>query len=142
MFGTSQPAFPTPTVTLDPGVHNDTVLPTFTVYCRTNEEGTPQLNNKINPQITDEEWVDIPNRVYQVIVNPDPNLTVGKLFALYAREAINMDAWTKRHDTARDEAQRAIAAIGDRLIQESNDRGWCSEFDEIIDDVNLSLIHI
>lgn len=34
---------------------------------------------------------------------------------------------------------RAIAMIGDRLIQESNDRNWCSEFDEIIDDVNSAL---
>lgn len=139
MFGTSQPAFPTPTVTLDPGVHNDTRTPDFTVYTRKTETGNYQLNNKINPQVTDEEWVDIPGRVYANLTDSDSNMTVGKLVALYSREAINMDAWTKRHDTARDEAQRAIAAIGDRLIQESNDRGWCSEFDEIIDDVNSNL---
>lgn len=127
------PAFePTP-------IANDAVLPKFTVYCRTNEHGTPQLNNRINPQITDEEWVDIPNRVYQVIVNSDPDLTVGKLFALYASEANHTDAWLKKYDQARDEARRAIDMIGERLIQESNDRNWCSEFDEIIDDVNGSL---
>lgn len=127
------PAFePTP-------IANDAVLPKFTVYCRTNEHGTAQLNNRINPQITDEEWVDIPNRVYQVIVNSDPDLTVGKLFALYASEANHVDAWVKRYDTARDEAQRAIAMIGDRLIQESNARSWCSEFDELIDDANGNL---
>lgn len=127
------PAFePTP-------IANDAVLPKFTVYCRTNEHGTAQLNNRINPQITDEEWVDIPNRVYQVIVNSDPDLTVGKLFALYASEANHVDAWVKKYDQARQQAQHAIALIGERLITESNARSWCSEFDEIIDDANGTL---
>lgn len=118
---------------------NDALCPTFTVYTRTTETGATQLNNRINPQIADEEWVDIPNRVYQVILNPESNLTIGKLVAHYAHEANHVDAWVKRYDTARDEAQRAIAMIGERLIQESNDRNWCSEFDEIIDDVNGNL---
>lgn len=118
---------------------NDALCPTFTVYTRTTETGATQLNNRINPQITDEEWVDIPNRVYQVILNPESNLTIGKLVAHYAQEARFSDAWRDKYDQARDEAQRAISAIGERLITESNDRNWCSEFDEIIDDVNGNL---
>lgn len=132
MFGTN----PMPAVA---GVHNDTLIPDFTVYTRKTEDGTTQLNNKINPQITDEEWVDIPNRVYVTLLNPESDLTVGKLAASYAREALHADAWVKRYDTYREEAQRAIAMIGERLIQESNDRNWCSEFDGIIDDVNSAL---
>ena len=143
MFGTSQPtpAFPqiTPTVTLDPGVHNDTLIPDFTVYTRKTETGGAQLNNKINPQITDEEWVDIPNRVCVTLTSTELNLTVGKLAAHYAHEANHADAWMKKYDQARDEAQRAIAMIGERLIQESNDRSWCSEFDELIDSANSNL---
>lgn len=139
MFGTSQPAFPTPTVTLDPGVHNDTRIPNFTVYTRKTETGTPQLNNKINPQITDEEWVDIPNRVLVNLTDPDATVTIGKLAALYASEANHTDAWVKKYDDIRTDAMRAIAMIGERLITESNDRNWCSEFDEIIDDVNGAL---
>lgn len=130
--------FATKTVIPTP-IANDAVLPKFTVYCRTNEHGTAQLNNRINPQITDEEWVDIPNRVYQVIVNSDPDLTVGKLFALYASEANHTDAWIKKYDQARLEARGAIEMIGERLIQESNDRGWCSEFDDLIDQANSDL---
>lgn len=127
------PAFePTP-------IANDTLTPDFTVYTRKTETGGAQLNNKINPQITDEEWVDIPNRVYVSLTSTDSAQTVGKLAAHYAHEANHADAWMKKYDQARDEARRAIDMIGERLIQESNDRNWCSEFDEIIDDVNGSL---
>ena len=131
-FATKAVVEPTP-------IANDTLTPDFTVYTRKTETGGAQLNNKINPQITDEEWVDIPNRVYVTLTSADPNLTVGKLAALYASEANHADAWVKRCDQARDEAQRAIAMIGERLIQESNTRSWCSEFDELIDDANGNL---
>jgi hypothetical protein len=38
-----------------------------------------------------------------------------------------------------DEAVAFSEVIGQRLIQESDDRGWCSEFDDIINEVNESL---
>lgn len=38
-----------------------------------------------------------------------------------------------------DNAHRCMDIIGDRLISESNDRDWCSEFDRIIDEVNGQL---
>lgn len=120
-------------------IANDALVPDFTVYTRKTETGATQLNNKVNPQITDEEWVDIPNRVYVTLTSTDPNLTVGKLAALYASEANHTDAWVKKYDQARDEARRAIDMIGERLIQESNDRGWCSEFDDLIDQANSNL---
>lgn len=120
-------------------IANDTLIPNFTVYTRKTETGTTQLNNKINPQITDEEWVDIPNRVMVNLTDPDANVTVGKLAALYASEAIHTDGWARRYDEAREDARRAIYTIGDRLITESEQRSWCSEFDEIIDEVNAAL---
>lgn len=122
-------------------IANDATIPDFTVYCRKTETGTTQLNNKINPQITDEEWVDIPNRVYVSLTSTDSAQTVGKLAALYAHEANHVDAWVKRYEESRHDAMRAIAMIGERLITESNDRNWCGEFDEIIDDVNGALPH-
>lgn len=130
--------FATKTVVPTP-IANDTLVPDFTVYTRATETGARQINNKVNPQITDEEWVDIPNRVYVALTSSDPNLTVGKLAALYASEANHTDAWVKKYDQARDEARRAIDMIGERLIQESNDRGWCSEFDDLIDQANSNL---
>ena len=120
-------------------IANDALVPDFTVYLRKTETGSTQLNNKVNPQMTDEEWVDIPNRAYNVLLNPDSDLTVGKLTAHYALEAINTEEWVKKYDDIRTDAIRAINMIGERLITESNDRNWCGEFDEIIDDVNNAL---
>lgn len=34
---------------------------------------------------------------------------------------------------------KAMAIIGERLIQEAEERGWCSEFDDIIEEVNQEL---
>lgn len=130
--------FATKTVTPTP-IANDALLPDFTVYTRITETGDKQLNNKVNPQMTDEEWVTIPNRVYVNLTRTDSTQTVGKLAALYASEAINMEGWVKKYEDARSDAIRAIAMIGERLITESNDRNWCGEFDEIIDDVNGAL---
>ena len=132
--------FATKTIVPTP-IANDALIPNFTVYTRKTETGDTQLNNKINPQIIDEEWVDIPNRVYTTLTDSDSTLTVGKLAALYAHEANHVDAWVKRYEENRYEAMRAIAMIGERLITESNDRNWCGEFDEIIDDVNGALPH-
>ena len=120
-------------------IANDAMIPDFTVYTRKTETGAIQLNNKINPQIVDEEWVDIPNRVLVNLTDPNATVTVGKLAALYASEANHADAWVKKYDDVRNDAVRAIAMIGERLITESNDRNWCGEFDGIIDDVNSAL---
>ena len=120
-------------------IANDAILPDFTVYCRKTETGATQLNNKVNPQIVDEEWVDIPNRVYVNLTSTESAQTVGKLAALYAHEANHVEAWVKRYDETREDAIRAIRRIGNRLIEEAEGRSWCSEFDQIIDDVNSDL---
>ncbi len=40
---------------------------------------------------------------------------------------------------ARERHDSDIARIGERLIEEAESRGWCSEFDEIVDELNGSL---
>lgn len=42
-------------------------------------------------------------------------------------------------ERVRNEARSAIDTIGQRLIDESNERGWCEQFDRIIIDVNAEL---
>ena len=34
---------------------------------------------------------------------------------------------------------RTIDIIGDRLIQEANDRDWCSDYDRVVDEINRSI---
>ena len=42
-------------------------------------------------------------------------------------------------DASRTNHAEDIALIGERLIEESDERNWCEEFDEIIDDINVRL---
>lgn len=37
------------------------------------------------------------------------------------------------------QAHRAIEIIGENLINEANSRGWCDEYDRIVDEINASL---
>jgi len=41
--------------------------------------------------------------------------------------------------SARANHERDIELIGQTLLDEANSRGWCSEFDTIVDDLNASL---
>jgi hypothetical protein len=131
------PAFePTP-------VTNDTLIGDYSSYLRWNaEENTYQMSSKIDPRTEGEGvWKNIPSSVYDAI-HPEgggKTLTVGQLInRLSQQEQMHADEVTA-HNKSRNEAQRAIALIGERLIQESNDRSWCSEFDELIDNANEKL---
>jgi hypothetical protein len=42
-------------------------------------------------------------------------------------------------DAAEERHREDIAAIGSRLIDEATERGWCSQYDEVVDDLNRSL---
>lgn len=140
MFGTSQP---TPTVTLDPGVHNDTVMPDLSVYFRSNPEtDKSEYNTKIDPSTPgDDNWVDCPAGAYQRFAATDPTIrrTIGSIVHHDIHLQKRFEEQSQQLAKRESEAHAAIAAIGERLIQESNDRRWCSEFDEIIDDVNSNL---
>lgn len=136
MFGTM--SNPTPTVTLDPGVHNDTILPDLSSYFRT-EDGTYQMNDRINPEVTEDRWNTCSNGTYNRFSATADRPTIGKTVASFAQIDALREEWATKYSTVRDEALRAIAMIGERLITESDDRNWCNEFDEIIDDVNSAL---
>ena len=135
MFGTSQP---TPTVTLDPGVHNDTIMPDLSSYFRMEGE-TYQMNDRINPEVSEDRWNTCTRGTYTRFSDVGNRMTIGKAIASFANIDYHREEWVKRADEKEAAAVKAIQIIGDRLIQESNDRNWCNEFDEIIDDVNRAL---
>jgi hypothetical protein len=133
MFGTT-----TPTVTLDPGVHNDTIMPDLSSYFRT-EGDTYQMNDRINPEISEDRWNTCTRGTYSRFFGSAERMTIGKVVASFANIDHHREEWVKRADEKEAAAVKAIQIIGERLIQESNDRNWCHEFDEIIDDVNNAL---
>lgn len=134
MFGTN----PTPAVTLDPGVHNDTIMPDLSPYFRMDGE-TYQMNDRINPEVSEDRWNTCTRGTFTRFSDSGNRMTIGKVIASFANIDYHREEWVKRADEKAADALRAIQIIGDRLIQESEDRSWCSEFDQIIDDVNSSL---
>lgn len=120
-------------------IANDTIVPKFPYYFRTTPDDKREMNERINSKVQDDQWQEIPNRVHHVLVEREDALQVGELAVYYASEARIADAWMKRYDNIHSQANAAIQAIGERLIEEAEKRNWCSEFDEIIDNVNASL---
>lgn len=55
-------------------------------------------------------------------------------------EIVNLRARIERLERVIKNATDGFAVIGERLISEAQDRGWCEEFDRIIDDVNSQLV--
>lgn len=135
MFGTSQP---TPTVTLDPGVHNDTIMPDLSSYFRMDGE-TYQMNDRINPEVSEDRWNTCTRGTHTRFSASADRMTIGKVIASFANIDYNREEWVKRADEKAADARRAIEIIGERLLREAETHGWCSEFDDIIDDVNSSL---
>lgn len=120
-------------------IATDTVIPNFPYYFRLNPDTNKhEMNQRISAKNTDDNWVLVPHRAHNYLCQTT-DLQLGELVNIYVSEARAADAWMEKHDTIRQAAFDAIRIIGERLIQESNDRNWCSEFDQIIDDVNSSL---
>lgn len=60
-------------------------------------------------------------------------------------EIQSLEAQLKGARESRDKAVNdhiaAMQTIGDRLIEEANNRSWCSEYDEIVEDLNRQLVY-
>lgn len=130
------------TKTETPTVANDALVGDLSSYIRWSEENSNyQINTAIDPRNTMGTWITIQASTHDYL-HPNgggKDITVGQLVARLAnRERDNADL-TERLNKSRDEAQRAIEMIGERLIDESNARGWCSEFDDLIDQANGNL---
>lgn len=135
MFGSSI----TPeTPASDNAIHNDTILPDLSSYFRMEGE-TYQMNDRINPEVSEDRWNTCTRGTHTRFSASADRMTIGKVIASFANIDYNREEWVKRSNEKEADAYRAIQIIGDRLIQESEDRQWCSEFDEIIDDVNRAL---
>jgi hypothetical protein len=120
-------------------VANDTIIPNFPYYFRLNPDTNKhEMNQRISAKITDDNWVLVPKRAHNYLCETT-DLQLGELINIYVSEARAADAWMERHDTIRQQAFDAIRIIGERLIQESEARSWCSEFDQIISEVNDAL---
>lgn len=112
----------------------------LTRFFRWDEESRQyKMNSQIDPAITTESWVNSPSPVRDRIVSPSHNPSVGEIIHAWNNSVNREFQIQQRFDEFQRQAYRAIEIIGERLIDESNRRGWCDEFDRIIDEVNDSL---
>lgn len=70
---------------------------------------------------------------------PSPDEIIADLTNQLHEVCTQYDIKKERCDSLATGVDKAMAIIGERLIQEAEDRGWCSEFDDIIEEVNESL---
>jgi hypothetical protein len=69
---------------------------------------------------------------HQAMAIADLNATVGDITRQLATA-------TERHTVAVSQHRSDIAAIGRRLLDEADDRGWCDQYDTVVDELNKVL---
>lgn len=121
---------------------SDSILGDFSSYFRWNEERRQyQINRQIDPRVEREDWVDIPSSARDPFCDPTSRIPVGNIVYRLANEILRANQLSDRISILNRQREAALAAIGQRLIDESERRNWCSEFDEIIEEVNAELPH-
>jgi hypothetical protein len=122
------------------GAANETRIGDLTSYFRWNEESRQyEINSRIDPAVSTEQWSVSPSPVRDRFCNPSTQPTLGEIVWAMNNSYLREDRVSKDRLNFSNDAYRAIEIIGERLLQESQDRGWCDEFDRIIDEVNESL---
>jgi len=108
-------------------------------FFRRNEQGENEISGQMHPNGAPLDWVRSPARVAGMFTRPNINPGIGEVIAALNNEALRLDRVEAENRKMRDDRDRALGVIGMRLIEEAENRGWCTEFDEIIDEVNAAL---
>jgi hypothetical protein len=82
------------------------------------------------------EWMPLPGKANVLHAEP---VSVGRIALLLADQAQAARKWRELYDSEASNARTAMDIIGARLMQEADDRGWCEQYDSIINDINENL---
>ena len=127
-------------ITPQQGATNETTLGNFDSYFRWNEETRQyEMNARISPTLDNDTWIVVPSPVRDAIVNPDRRPAVGTLIYDLANANLRANREQTRANDLMNQAWKCLEIIGERFIQEANRRGWCSEADDFIDEINDQL---
>lgn len=122
------------------GATNETLLGDYASYFRWNDERrTYEMNTRVNPSVAEDNWVDCPSPVYDLIANPNTRLTVGALIQYLNSAKVAERRENEERIAITEKAHKAVGIIGQRLLDEAERRNWCDEFDAAIDEVNDEL---
>ena len=122
------------------GATNETLIGDLSSYFRYDEAtGQHSMLMRINPSYDGDVWTPCDRNVYRRIVNEVQRPAVGAVIHDLNRALVEKNEQDLAHRKFAQDAYRAIEIIGERLIHESDRRGWCDEFDRIIQEVNETL---
>lgn len=69
----------------------------------------------------------------------DSTETIAKLREQLTQAELAFNEEIRRTEAARQRHYADIALISEKLIEEANDRGWCAEYDTVVDELNEEL---
>jgi len=113
--------------TIPVGVSNETLIASLDSYIHQTSSGTREILWRVDPRETTDKTIKVDYRVLSLLMSKD--LTVGQLVRIFALE--NESRMHEQRD-----ALKAMEIISERLNHEADRRGWCDDFDEIIEEVN------
>jgi hypothetical protein len=119
---------------------NETRIDSLDSYFRWNEElRKHEINGRINPNITADEWWECPEQVKDMMCSPNNRPTLGQIIWVLTSFRMEANKARREYDEHKTRAYNAIAHIGETLREEAENRGWCDEYDSFIEAVNVSL---
>jgi hypothetical protein len=119
---------------------NETRIDSLDSYFRWNEElRRYEINERINPNITSDRWQECPSQVRDMMCNPDHRPTLGQIIWVLNTFRMEANKARREYDEHKTRAADAIRHIGESLIVEAENRGWCDEYDSFVEALNDSL---
>lgn len=120
---------------------NETLLDAaLASYVRVNDNGVTQFNRQVDPQWPTEEWLNIPaEAATHIRALLDGRITMGQIVRYLCEAYSQMQA--AREELGAMDAKGGIMAdtIAQRFWREAESRGWCSDADDIVGEINTQL---
>lgn len=116
---------------------------------RTNAEGKIEMSvlaeqklylSPAEPDSEGSEWREVPQGLRTaaaLLTSTDRPLAT--LISSYLEACQNRTGWRDMADRKTRDLHSALAAIGEALMREAEDRGWCDEYDSFVEQVNREL---
>jgi hypothetical protein len=119
---------------------NETRIDSLDSYFRWNSDlRKHEINGLINPNITVDEWWECPEQVKDMMCSPNNRPTLGQIIWVLTTFRKEADKVRREYDEHKIRTADAIRHIGQTLMEEAENRGWCDEYDSFIEAVNASL---
>ena len=103
-------------------------------------DGRWELNRQIDPHHSREEWATIPGEAVRICQAVTSNsITLGQLLRYMCEAYTKLVAAEAQVDMLSSHGAKMAEIIATRFWAEARDRNWCSEADDIVNEINLHM---